>query len=55
MDSRSGLNKGAATITFQDNEGAVQAVQNLDGGQLDGQVLKISLVLVRRKREGLRF
>jgi len=57
-DTRNGAPKGNATITFATNKDAEQAVIYMDGGQLDGRVLKVSFVLVdankrRRDTEGI--
>ena len=53
-DQRSGVPKGSATITFKNGKDAEQAVLHMDGGQLDGLVLKVSYVLIasnKRRRE----
>lgn len=49
-----GISKGNATVTYATNKDAEQAVMHMDGGQLDGQQLKVSFVLVdgnKRRRD----
>lgn len=53
-DNRSGISKGTAFLTFTNSKDAEQAVLHLDGGQIDGQIIKVSFVLIsqsKRKRE----
>ena len=44
------ISKGNAVIEFAVAEEAEAALQHLDGGQLDGQVMKVSYVLVSQRR-----
>jgi RNA-binding protein with serine-rich domain 1 len=59
-DRKSHLSRGQATISFSTEKDAEHAMFYLDGGQIDGMVIKVSFVLVEhdRKRgpsEGLCF
>ena len=50
FDKRLGLSKCIGYVTFEKADEAEQAVLHLDGGQLDGQLLKVSFVLVSNKK-----
>jgi RNA-binding protein with serine-rich domain 1 len=50
IDRRIGLSKGFGYVTFEKSKDAEQAVLYLDGGQIDGNVIKVSFVLVSSKR-----
>ena len=45
-----GMSRGSAYITFKTTENLNQAMLHLDGGQLDGQIIKATFVLVSKKR-----
>jgi hypothetical protein len=45
-DRRNHLSKGEATITFSTEKDAEHALFHLDGGQIDGNIIKCSFVLV---------
>lgn len=47
IDKNVGLSKGFAHVRFQSAEDADEAMLHLDGGQIDGQTIKVSLVLVQ--------
>lgn len=49
-DSRVGLSKGSAYVTFKRSKDMNQAMLHLDGAQLDGNVIKATFVLVANKR-----
>ena len=49
-DSRVGLSKGSAYVTFKKSKDMNQAMLHLDGAQLDGNVIKATFVLVANKR-----
>ena len=54
IDARVGLSKGYAYVTFEKSKDAEQAVLYLDGGQIDGNEIKVSFVLVstnKRRRD----
>jgi RNA-binding protein with serine-rich domain 1 len=51
VDKTVGLSRGAAFITFARNTDAEQAVIYLNGGQIDGNVMKVSFVLVDNSRK----
>lgn len=59
IDKRNGLSKGAATIGFLTEKDAEHAMFYLNGGQIDGNVIKVSFVLVqtsdRNRRSGMLF
>lgn len=42
--------KGTAVLEFSTAEEAETAMQHLDGGQIDGQIVKVSYVLVSQRR-----
>ena len=44
------MSKGNAYIEFDVLEDAESAMLYLDGGQLDGNVLKVSMILVNNRR-----
>ena len=52
MDVFSGnrMSKGTAMLQFAAAEEAESALCHLDGGQIDGQVVKVSYVLVSQRR-----
>lgn len=49
-DSRVGLSKGSAYVTFKRSHDMNQAMLHLDGAQIDGNVIKATFVLVSNKR-----
>ena len=49
-DSRVGLSKGSAYVTFKKSNDMNHAMLHLDGAQLDGNVIKATFVLVANKR-----
>lgn len=51
IDTRTGVSKGFAYVTFEKSKDAEQAVLYLDGGQLDGNEIKVSFVLVSKRRK----
>lgn len=55
IDEIAGLSMGYAYVTFEKSKDAEQAVLYLDGGQIDGNVIKVSFILVstnkRRRNE----
>lgn len=53
VDKRVGLSKGNAYIEYELSKDAEQAMLYLDGGQLDGNYLKVSFILVASKRRRL--
>lgn len=50
IDSRVKLSKGFAYVEYSNPTDAENAQIHLDGGQLDGNVLKVSLVLVNQRK-----
>lgn len=48
--NKNNMPKGSAILEFVSAEDAESAMRHLDGGQLDGQTIKVSYVLVRQKR-----
>jgi RNA-binding protein with serine-rich domain 1 len=54
VDKAVGLSRGAAFITFARNKDAEQAVIYLNGGQIDGNVMKVSFVLVDTSKKSPR-
>ena len=50
-DRQIGLSKGYAYVEFEERSMAEQAQIYLDGGQLDGNILKVSFILVNRRRK----
>ena len=44
VDGKVGLSKGFGFVEFEDGEGAQQALDYMDGGQLDGSVIQVSRV-----------
>ncbi|CAN0149298.1 unnamed protein product, partial [Ascophyllum nodosum] len=50
VDKRVNLPKGYAFVEFVERAEAEQAQLYLDGGQLDGEKLKVAFVLVTKKR-----
>ncbi|CAM9680922.1 unnamed protein product [Phaeothamnion confervicola] len=51
VDQTVNLPKGFAFVTFKQREDAEKAQLYLDGGQLDGNFLKVAFVLVNRRRQ----
>ena len=51
FDRRNHLSKGQATISFVSEKDAEHAMFYLDGGQIDGNVIKVSFVLVEHDRK----
>ena len=51
MDKDVGLSKGEAFISYEKNRDAEQAVIYLNGGQIDGNILKVSFVLVDKTKK----
>lgn len=54
VDREVGLSKGFAYVSYRSAEEAEAAVLSMDGGQLDGNALKVSFILVansKRRRE----
>ena len=51
-DVRSGLSKGMAIVKYLTSKEAEHAVLHLDGGQIDGQKIKVTFVLVNKRRRG---
>lgn len=52
LDARAGLPKGWARIDFRRQRDAEEALSFMDGGQLDGNTLRVSFALVRRRDSG---
>lgn len=50
IDPRVKLSKGYAQIEYENAADAESAQLHMDGGQLDGNVLKVSFVLVDQQR-----
>eukprot|EP01038_Epipyxis_sp_PR26KG_P011447 gene11447-15335_t len=50
VDRKTGIPRGNATITFYDEKDAEQAKFYMDGGQIDGRIIKVSFVLVSKLR-----
>ena len=48
-------NKGSAFITYEKSNDAEEAVLYMDGGKLDGEILKVSILLNKSKATGLAF
>ena len=49
-NERSKLPKGSAYVSFRSADDMNQAVVHLDGGQIDGQIIKATFVLVSNRR-----
>lgn len=49
IDQRVGLSKGNAYVEFDISKDAEQAMLYLDGGQLDGNILKVSFILISKR------
>lgn len=49
IDQRVGLSKGNAYVEFDTSKDAEQAMLYLDGGQLDGNVIKVSFILINKR------
>jgi RNA-binding protein with serine-rich domain 1 len=50
IDQRVKLSKGYAQIVYENAADAEKAQLHMDGGQLDGNVLRVSFVLVDQQR-----
>ncbi|RYG60875.1 hypothetical protein EON64_19000, partial [archaeon] len=50
VDRRNGIPRSYATISFDDEKEAEQAMFHLDGGQIDGNAIKVSFVLVQQRK-----
>eukprot|EP01041_Mallomonas_annulata_P004571 gene4570-9086_t len=50
IDKRVGLSKGNAYVEFEKAKDAEDAMLHMDGGQLDGHILKVSYILVNKRR-----
>lgn len=50
LDRRNGLHLGSATVVFNEEKEAEQAMFYMDGGQIDGNTIKVSFVLVQAKK-----
>ncbi len=53
-DRRNGLSKGIATIGFESERDASNAMLFLDGGQIDGNTIKVSFILVQSSERNRR-
>lgn len=50
VDKRVGLSKGNAHIEFENAKDAEEALIHMDGGQIDGNVIRVSILLVNKRR-----
>lgn len=51
VDKKVGLSRGFAYIKFSSSSEAEEAAANMDDGQIDGQKIKVSFVLVQKKTQ----
>ena len=50
VDAKVKISKGKANVQFQNVNDAEQAVICMDGGQIDGNIVNVTFVLVEKRR-----